>query len=210
VWHLSALCVLSHVVYQVAWSVACNLFLFHLLLAPVSGSRTNTLHAKSPTTYFLDLCVSSLREGHANLLCIVPILTDVTEVTAQIRAEHVQAICIISLQPCQHEAFIARYGWHRNARDRSQERLRSGGPDSRGPPPRPAPPAHGPAPAAACCRWRWRAELSGRGRLLRAGLGICLRLASSLCPLPTRDSVEPCPDADCRTTACFLSKTACM
>ena len=30
---------------------------------------------------FLDLCVSSLREGHANLLCIVPILTGVTEVT---------------------------------------------------------------------------------------------------------------------------------
>ena len=30
---------------------------------------------------FLDLCVSSLREGHANLLCIVPILRDVTEVT---------------------------------------------------------------------------------------------------------------------------------
>ena len=26
---------------------------------------------------FLDLCVSSLRRGHANLLCIVPILTDV-------------------------------------------------------------------------------------------------------------------------------------
>ena len=25
----------------------------------------------------LDLCVSSLRRGHANLLCIVPILTDV-------------------------------------------------------------------------------------------------------------------------------------
>ena len=32
---------------------------------------------------FLDLCVSSLREGHANLLCIVPILTDVTEVTSE-------------------------------------------------------------------------------------------------------------------------------
>ena len=31
---------------------------------------------------FLDLCVSSLREGHANLLCIVPILTDVAEATA--------------------------------------------------------------------------------------------------------------------------------
>ncbi len=25
---------------------------------------------------FLDLCVSSLRRGHANLLCIVPILSD--------------------------------------------------------------------------------------------------------------------------------------
>ena len=30
---------------------------------------------------FLDLCVSSLREGHANLLCIVPILSDVAEAT---------------------------------------------------------------------------------------------------------------------------------
>ena len=30
---------------------------------------------------FLDLCVSSLREGHANLLCICPILTDVTGVS---------------------------------------------------------------------------------------------------------------------------------
>ena len=28
---------------------------------------------------FLDLCVSSLRRGHANLLCIVPILSDVPE-----------------------------------------------------------------------------------------------------------------------------------
>ena len=28
---------------------------------------------------FLDLCVSSLRSGHANLLCIVPILTDVPD-----------------------------------------------------------------------------------------------------------------------------------
>ncbi len=29
---------------------------------------------------FLNLCVSSLHEGHANLLSIVPNLTDVTEV----------------------------------------------------------------------------------------------------------------------------------
>ena len=32
--------------------------------------------------YFLDLCVSSLRRGHANLLCIVPILTDVPKDTS--------------------------------------------------------------------------------------------------------------------------------
>ena len=34
-------------------------------------SRTS----KKPLT-LLDLCVSSLRRGHANLLCIVPILSD--------------------------------------------------------------------------------------------------------------------------------------
>ena len=41
---------------------------------------------------FLDLCVSSLREGHANLLCIVPILTDVAEATEEIGgAEHINS-----------------------------------------------------------------------------------------------------------------------
>ena len=34
---------------------------------------------------FLDLCVSSLRRGHANLLCIVPILSDVSEETKRKR-----------------------------------------------------------------------------------------------------------------------------
>ena len=38
-------------------------------------SRKNRLHEKKLCT-LLDLCVSSLRRGHANLLCIVPILTD--------------------------------------------------------------------------------------------------------------------------------------
>ncbi len=33
---------------------------------------------------FLDLCVSSLRRGHANLLCIVPILSDVSEETKEV------------------------------------------------------------------------------------------------------------------------------
>ena len=39
-------------------------------------------HSQKILEPFLDLCVSSLREGHANLLCIVPILTDVAEATA--------------------------------------------------------------------------------------------------------------------------------
>ena len=34
------------------------------------------IRKKSKKWYILDLCVSSLRRGHANLLCIVPILAD--------------------------------------------------------------------------------------------------------------------------------------
>ena len=43
----------------------------------------STKHTQSTKNLepFLDLCVSSLRRGHANLLCIVPILTDVPERT---------------------------------------------------------------------------------------------------------------------------------
>ena len=42
----------------------------------------------------LDLCVSSLHRGHANLLCIVPILTDDPrrESGAQCRSHHITAI----------------------------------------------------------------------------------------------------------------------
>ena len=52
-----------------------------------SSSMSSELSCQSHPTLpkilepFLDLCVSSLREGHANLLCIVPILTDVAEAT---------------------------------------------------------------------------------------------------------------------------------
>ena len=35
-----------------------------------------TLHECNKSAILLDLCVSSLRRGHANLLCIVPIFTD--------------------------------------------------------------------------------------------------------------------------------------
>ena len=37
--------------------------------------RHSVTHEQKPLT-LLDLCVSSLRRGHANLLCIVPILSD--------------------------------------------------------------------------------------------------------------------------------------
>ena len=36
---------------------------------------------KKNVLLLLELCVSSLRRGHANLLCIVPILTDDPKVT---------------------------------------------------------------------------------------------------------------------------------
>ena len=37
---------------------------------------TSTVSARKKFSTLPDLCVSSLRRGHANLLCIVPILTD--------------------------------------------------------------------------------------------------------------------------------------
>ena len=36
----------------------------------------STIGGENKKWYILDLCVSSLRRGHANLLCIVPILAD--------------------------------------------------------------------------------------------------------------------------------------
>ena len=39
--------------------------------------KPNERKSKQKLVTLPDLCVSSLRRGHANLLCIVPILTDV-------------------------------------------------------------------------------------------------------------------------------------
>ena len=39
-------------------------------------SRTGQYVSREKIGSLLDLCVSSLRRGHANLLCIVPILAD--------------------------------------------------------------------------------------------------------------------------------------
>ena len=38
--------------------------------------KQNKTNKQKKKWYILDLCVSSLRRGHANLLCIVPILAD--------------------------------------------------------------------------------------------------------------------------------------
>ena len=55
---------------------------FLLLLADANKAHTDTHASLAKSSLFkklgtlLDLCVSSLRRGHANLLCIVPILSD--------------------------------------------------------------------------------------------------------------------------------------
>jgi hypothetical protein len=48
------------------------------ITAPTHATKVLLLHPRDEQKFFtlLDLCVSSLRRGHANLLCIVPILTD--------------------------------------------------------------------------------------------------------------------------------------
>ena len=42
----------------------------------------------------LDLCVSSLRRGHANLLCIVPILTDDPRRESETHLDDVQKVLV--------------------------------------------------------------------------------------------------------------------
>jgi hypothetical protein len=49
---------------------------------------------------FLDLCVSSLRRGHANLLCIVPILSDVPKDELSCSALRYKLIFILITQRC--------------------------------------------------------------------------------------------------------------
>ena len=48
----------------------------NFLAAAGPESRWLALRCKKKLCTLLDLCVSSLRRGHANLLCIVPSLTD--------------------------------------------------------------------------------------------------------------------------------------
>ena len=52
--------------------VAC----FCLLLLAFGSAISQPLQKRKKFDTLLDLCVSSLRRGHANLLCIVPILPD--------------------------------------------------------------------------------------------------------------------------------------
>jgi hypothetical protein len=49
---------------------------------------------------FLDLCVSSLRRGHANLLCIVPILSDVPKDKLLCSASRYKLIFTLATERC--------------------------------------------------------------------------------------------------------------
>jgi hypothetical protein len=51
------------------------------ILNKIWTARDQCVKSQKKFGPFLDLCVSSLRRGHANLLCIVPILSDVSEET---------------------------------------------------------------------------------------------------------------------------------
>ncbi len=51
----------------------------------------------------LDLCVSSLRRGHANLLCIVPILTDDPRRESDSQCYAKQVCALLPKQVCGHE-----------------------------------------------------------------------------------------------------------
>jgi len=61
---------------------------------------------------FLDLCVSSLRRGHANLLCIVPILSDVPEGTntavclGYINSRTVKYVSDVGLIASKHNTYM--------------------------------------------------------------------------------------------------------
>ena len=60
-----------------------------------TGSDEKTFAKKLFT--LLDLCVSSLRRGHANLLCIVPILTDDPQGNPYVKATYKDAFMILPL-----------------------------------------------------------------------------------------------------------------
>ena len=61
--------------------------------------------AQTSIRTLLDLCVSSLRRGHANLLCIVPILTDdprreSERSSAEVPLDCKDKLCGVSLSEC--------------------------------------------------------------------------------------------------------------
>ena len=71
------------------------------------------LHMSKKLVSLLDLCVSSLRKGHANRLCIVPILTDdpqrksvlVIPMLVQIRGQ-LEEVGKVSRRGCSKKACI--------------------------------------------------------------------------------------------------------
>jgi hypothetical protein len=109
---------------------------------------------------FLDLCVSSLRRGHANLLCIVPILTDVPEgtpgrVASQSSTPPQQRRAAPAAPPCHRrplEGVVAPVGSQpctKRAIATATPRRACGPPIGPGRAPRPGRAASRPGPAAA-------------------------------------------------------------
>ena len=78
----------ASVLAQQDWARRWLLLLLQMWTHALVGAKQHVSHStksKKIVEPFLDLCVSSLRRGHANLLCIVPILTDVPKDTQDYR-----------------------------------------------------------------------------------------------------------------------------
>ena len=90
---------------------ACAFFVACLPRRPLGAckdseeARSRKQNYKKLST-LLDLCVSSLRRGHANLLCIVPILTDDPRRESEIQmssATKVLFCCLSALTPLRKD-----------------------------------------------------------------------------------------------------------
>ena len=68
--------VVQHQPYYLLLLLPPLLLLFVSLLLLQIRTLTQAVQIQKKMFTLLDLCVSSLRRGHANLLCIVPILAD--------------------------------------------------------------------------------------------------------------------------------------
>ena len=73
-----------------------------------SGEEEKKDDKNKKSSTLLDLCVSSLRRGHANLLCIVSILTDVPRKESK-REVYLASICLHNLKVNFQAIYIENY-----------------------------------------------------------------------------------------------------